>query len=65
MSCAAKNFETLIVMEGFSEATPKNHFAIYQGYMTNNKFPVYGTKGVDHMAAFQKNVDWKVAEAWF
>ena len=35
MSYAAKEYEKLIGMSGFSEALLKNHFALYQGYVTN------------------------------
>ncbi len=32
---AAKDYSKLIGMEGFSETLLKNHFALYQGYVTN------------------------------
>ena len=35
MSYAAKDFIRLIGMEGFSETLLKNHFNLYQGYVTN------------------------------
>jgi Fe-Mn family superoxide dismutase len=35
MPYAAKDFGKLIGMEGFSETLLKNHFALYQGYVTN------------------------------
>lgn len=35
MPYAAKDFGTLIGMEGFSETLLKNHFTLYQGYVTN------------------------------
>ena len=35
MTYAAKDFSQLLGMEGFSEAILKNHFALYQGYVTN------------------------------
>jgi len=35
MPYVTKNFEKLIEMEGFSEMALKNHFALYQGYVTN------------------------------
>lgn len=31
----AKNYEHLIGMEGFSETLLRNHFTLYQGYVTN------------------------------
>ena len=36
MAYEAKNFETLIGTEGFSEPLLKNHFTLYQGYVTNS-----------------------------
>ena len=35
MAYAAKNYEKLIGMEGFSETLLKNHFTLYPGYVTN------------------------------
>lgn len=35
MSYIAKDFSRLIGMEGFSETLLKNHFTLYQGYVTN------------------------------
>jgi Fe-Mn family superoxide dismutase len=35
MPYAAKDYAKLIGMEGFSEALLKNHFTLYQGYVTN------------------------------
>lgn len=35
MAYTAKDYATLIGMEGFSEALLKNHFTLYQGYVTN------------------------------
>ena len=35
MSYAAKDYAKLIGMAGFSEALLKNHFTLYQGYVTN------------------------------
>lgn len=35
MSYTAKDFSGLIGMESFSETLLKNHFALYQGYVTN------------------------------
>ncbi len=35
MAYTAKDFSNLIGMEGFSETLLKNHFALYQGYVTN------------------------------
>ena len=35
MSYTAKDFNSLIGMKGFSETLLKNHFTLYQGYVTN------------------------------
>jgi Fe-Mn family superoxide dismutase len=35
MAYEAKDYGTLIGMEGFSETLLKNHFTLYQGYVTN------------------------------
>ncbi|MGQ9508323.1 MAG: superoxide dismutase [Thermodesulfobacteriota bacterium] len=35
MAYTAKDYSPLIGMEGFSEALLKNHFTLYQGYVTN------------------------------
>ena len=35
MPYAAKDYSKLIGMEGFSETLLKNHFTLYQGYVTN------------------------------
>ena len=35
MTYAAKDFSQLLGMEGFSDTLLKNHFSLYQGYVTN------------------------------
>jgi Fe-Mn family superoxide dismutase len=35
MTYSAKDYSSLIGMEGFSETLLKNHFTLYQGYVTN------------------------------
>ena len=35
MVYTAKDYSKLIGMEGFSETLLKNHFTLYQGYVTN------------------------------
>ena len=35
MPYAAKDYSKLIGIEGFSETLLKNHFTLYQGYVTN------------------------------
>ena len=39
MPYVAKDFGKLVGMEGFSEALLKNHFTLYQGYVTNTNTP--------------------------
>ncbi len=49
MAYAAKDYSNLIGMVGFSEALLKNHFILYQGYVTNtNKLQeLLGSKAKD------------------
>jgi Fe-Mn family superoxide dismutase len=35
MAYTPKDYNSLIGMEGFSETLLKNHFTLYQGYVTN------------------------------
>ena len=37
MSYTAKDYGHLLGMSGFSDTLLKNHFTIYQGYVTNTK----------------------------
>jgi len=37
MSYVAKNFDSLLGTKGFSDQLLKNHFTLYQGYVTNTK----------------------------
>lgn len=48
MSYTAKDYSSLIGMEGFSETLLKNHFTLYQGYVTNTN------KVLDTLAALAK-----------
>jgi len=48
MAYTAKEYSNLIGMEGFSEALLKNHFTLYQGYVTNTN------KLMDLLAAMLK-----------
>ena len=49
MAYAAKDYGSLIGMQGFSEALLKNHFTLYQGYVTNTN------KVMDTLAAMVKD----------
>jgi Fe-Mn family superoxide dismutase len=53
MAYTAKDYSSLIGMKGFSETLLKNHFTLYQGYVTNTN------KLLDSLAAMLK--DGKVA----
>lgn len=48
MSYSAKDYSKLIGMEGFSESLLKNHFTLYQGYVTNTN------KALDTLSALLK-----------
>ncbi len=47
MEYTAKNFDSLLGTPGFSDALLKNHFTLYQGYVTNT----------NKLAAFLKNAE--------
>jgi Fe-Mn family superoxide dismutase len=49
MAYTAKDYTKLIGMEGFSETLLKNHFSLYQGYVTNTN------KLLDSLAAMLKD----------
>ncbi len=49
MPYAAKDYAKLIGMSGFSETLLKNHFTLYQGYVTNTN------KGLDILAQMLKD----------
>ena len=48
MAYTAKDYNNLIGMEGFSETLLKNHFTLYQGYVTNTN------KGFDTLSEMAK-----------
>jgi len=49
MSYQAKDYSKLIGMKGFSETLLKNHFTLYQGYVTNTN------KAIDILEQMQKD----------
>ncbi|MDY6917197.1 MAG: Fe-Mn family superoxide dismutase [Chloroflexota bacterium] len=49
MAYAAKDYGNLVGMEGFSETLLRNHFTLYQGYVTNTN------KLMDSLAAMLKD----------
>src|SRR5574341_1118678 len=48
MAYEAKNFDNLLGTKGFSDVLLKNHFTLYQGYVTNTN------KSIDALAALAK-----------
>jgi Fe-Mn family superoxide dismutase len=46
MAYAAKDYSALIGMHGFSEALLRNHFTLYQGYVTNTNKVLDGLDGL-------------------
>jgi Fe-Mn family superoxide dismutase len=67
MPYVAKDFGALIGMDGFSEALLKNHFALYQGYVTNtNKLSdligrnlAEGKTGTPEYAELKRRFGWE------
>lgn len=59
MAYAAKDYSKLVGMEGFSETLLKNHFTLYQGYVTNTN-KVLDT--LDQMAKDGKTAAYEFAE---
>ena len=67
MPYAARDFGKLIGMEGFSEALLRNHFTLYQGYVTNtNKLSdllgamaTEGKTGAPEFAELKRRFGWE------
>ena len=67
MAYPAKDFSKLLGMEGFSETLLKNHFTLYQGYVTNtNKLadtlgPMLkeGKTGIPEYAELKRRFGWE------
>ncbi len=67
MTYAAKDFSRLLGMEGFSDTLLKNHFTLYQGYVTNtNKLidtltPMLkeGKSGTPEFAELKRRLGWE------
>jgi Fe-Mn family superoxide dismutase len=67
MAYTAKDYSKLIGMEGFSETLLKNHFTLYQGYVTNtNKvldtlFQMLrdGKTGIPEFAELKRRLGWE------
>ena len=67
MSYAAKDFSFLLGMKGFSDTLLKNHFTLYQGYVTNtNKVMELlagmlkdGKQGTPEFAELKRRLGWE------
>lgn len=67
MSYTAKDYSKLIGMEGFSETLLKNHFTLYQGYVTNtnklvdtlNQMLKEGKTGTPEYAELKRRFGWE------
>jgi len=67
MAYTAKDYSKLIGTEGFSETLLKNHFALYQGYVTNtnkvldilNQILKDGKAGTPEFAELKRRVGWE------
>lgn len=67
MSYTAKDYSRLIGMSGFSEAILKNHFTLYQGYVTNTNKVIdtlsqmlrEGKTGTPEFAELKRRLGWE------
>ena len=67
MPYTAKDYSKLIGMEGFSETLLKNHFTLYQGYVTNtnkvldtlNQMLKEGKAGTPEFAELKRRLGWE------
>ncbi len=67
MAYAAKDYSSLIGMQGFSETLLKNHFTLYQGYVTNTNKLVEtleqmlkdGKVGTPEYAELKRRLGWE------
>lgn len=67
MAYTAKNYEYLIGMAGFSETLLKNHFTLYQGYVTNtnkvldtlNQMVKDGKAATPEFAELKRRLGWE------
>jgi Fe-Mn family superoxide dismutase len=67
MAYNAKDYSKLIGMEGFSETLLKNHFTLYQGYVTNtnkvmdilNQMLKDGKTGIPEFAELKRRLGWE------
>lgn len=67
MAYTAKDYSKLIGMEGFSETLLKNHFTLYQGYVTNTNKVLdtleqmfkEGKTGIPEYAELKRRLGWE------
>jgi len=67
MAYTAKDYSKLLGMEGFSETLLKNHFTLYQGYVTNTNKVMEtlgqmlkeGKTGVPEFAELKRRLGWE------
>ena len=67
MTYAAKDYTKLVGMQGFSETLLKNHFTLYQGYVTNtnkvldtlDQFAKEGKAGTPEYAELKRRLGWE------
>ncbi len=67
MPYAAKDYASLLGMEGFSETLLKNHFTLYQGYVTNtnkvldtlDQMLKEGKTGTPEFAELKRRLGWE------
>jgi len=67
MTYNAKDYNRLLGMEGFSDTLLKNHFTLYQGYVTNtnkltdtlNQFLKEGKTGTPEYAELKRRFGWE------
>lgn len=67
MAYTAKDYSKLIGMEGFSETLLKNHFTLYQGYVTNTNKVLdtldamlkEGKTGIPEFAEMKRRLGWE------
>jgi Fe-Mn family superoxide dismutase len=67
MTYAAKDYNRLVGMEGFSETLLKNHFTLYQGYVTNtnklmdalSQLLKEGKTGTPEYAELKRRLGWE------
>ncbi|MBE0711333.1 MAG: superoxide dismutase, partial [Candidatus Aminicenantes bacterium] len=66
MNYTAKDYSKLIGMSGFSETLLKNHFTLYQGYVTNTSkvLDILGLMAADGRTATPEYAELKRRLGW-